>query len=264
MQSQTAINQSINQASSSLRNRSTHADGGPVKDPKVLNKQDFLNLMMTQMANQDPLDPMDSNQMMQQMAALGTVEQLQNVNMKLDQMVVGQNDLIRSNAFSFLGKDIEIGSKTLKISGGIVAPASYSLEWPADVVNVHIINGEGDAVRVIKLDDQSKGDHHFSWDGTDNDGDSLSDGIYQYKVLANTEDGEKINVEQFKKGRVSNVTFENGRPMAVVNGEYFPIGEVKGVNKRSESRFDNAVPLPLKKEISPKSPILKAGPPVDQ
>ena len=254
-----AVDQAVKQAGSSLRNASIKTQGTE-ENNKQLGKEDFLNLMMVQMANQDPLDPMDSEQMMQQMAALGTVEQLQNVNSQLAKVVTTQDDIARASAFSYLDKDVEVGINTLEVSGGAVPPASYALEGPADKVFAHIINQEGEPIRLIKLESQPQGKHSFTWDGTDNDGDPVADGIYQYRVVATTEEGENIAVSQFKKGRVSSVSYENGRPMGIVNGEKTPLSRVHKVSEVSEKRFDHAAPLPIKKSIEPKQPILKPLP----
>ena len=81
-----SVNQAIQINKTGLRNASaTNSMGG-----KELGKQDFLNLLMTQMANQDPLDPMKSENMMQQLAAMGTVEQLQNLNNQTSQLMALQ------------------------------------------------------------------------------------------------------------------------------------------------------------------------------
>ena len=68
------VEQALQVSATSLRNSASKSSN----DGKELGKQDFLNLLMTQMSNQDPLDPMDSAGMMQQLASMGTVEQLQN------------------------------------------------------------------------------------------------------------------------------------------------------------------------------------------
>ena len=75
MQTGNNIEQALQVNASDLRNRAAKNSN----DGKELGKQDFLNLLMTQMANQDPMDPMDSEGMMKQLASLGTVEQLQNL-----------------------------------------------------------------------------------------------------------------------------------------------------------------------------------------
>ena len=246
------VQQAVNQAGASLRNTATKTHGGGNGDEKKLGKQDFLNLMMTQLANQDPLDPMDSEKMMQQMTSLGTVEQLQSVNAQLAKMAKVQEGIGRASAFAYIDKDVEVGTDTLKIKGGGTLPASYTLKGHADQVWVHIVNPEGEPVRVLKQDAQPQGTHSFTWDGTDNDGDTVPDGLYQYRVVANTEDGEKIGVDQFKKGRVSSVNFENGQAVALVNGEKVPLSKVKGVSQQSERLFDPALPFPIKKDLKPK------------
>ena len=88
-----SVNQAIQINKTGLRNASaTNSMGG-----KELGKQDFLNLLMTQMANQDPLDPMKSENMMQQLAAMGTVEQLQNLNNQTAQLMALQQDISRAS-----------------------------------------------------------------------------------------------------------------------------------------------------------------------
>lgn len=255
-----AVQQAINQAGTSLRSTATKTHGAGEGDEKKLGKQDFLNLMMTQLANQDPLDPMDSEKMMQQMTSLGTVEQLQGVNAQLGKMAKVQEGIGRASAFAYIDKDVEVGTDTLKVNGGGTLPASYTLKGHAEQVLVQIVNREGEPVRVLKQDSQPQGTHSFSWDGTDNDGDMVPDGLYQYRVVASTEDGERIEVDQFKKGRVSSVNFENGQAVALVNGEKVPLAKVKGVSQQSERQFDQAVPFPLKKDLKPKPLIFNPQP----
>ncbi len=247
-----AVHQAVNQAGASLRNAASKTTGQQGDESKQLGKSDFLNLMMTQMSNQDPLDPMKSEQMMQQMAALGTVEQLQNLNVKMDKMVSLQDEMSRSSAFAYLDKDVKIGTDSLQIREGITAPAAYSVSGNADKVFAHIISPEGEAIRKIDLGSQAKGSHSFIWDGKDSDGDVVSNGTYKYRIVASTEDGEKIDVNLFKAGRISGVDFEDGRPVATINGEKLPLSNIKGASNQSERRYDHAVPLPIKKTIQPR------------
>jgi len=101
------VEQALQVSATGLRNRaSTNSTDG-----KELGKQDFLNLLMTQMANQDPLDPMDSAGMMQQLAAMGTVEQLQNLNNQTAKLMAIQQQIARATAGSLLDKDVEVGAR---------------------------------------------------------------------------------------------------------------------------------------------------------
>ncbi|MGK5090434.1 flagellar hook capping FlgD N-terminal domain-containing protein [Deltaproteobacteria bacterium TL4] len=243
----TNVEQAVNQARDSQRNAATrHGKEGS----KELGKQDFLNLLMTQMANQDPMDPMDSKAMMQQMAAMGTVEQLQNLNTKIDQLLTVQGDISRSSASALLEKDVELNSQSINLSGGVASPLSYSLGGDAEKVSIFITNEAGETVRTVSVENQGPGSHHYNWDGLDEDGDVLSNGKYQFNVIAKTQAGEKIEVTQAKKGRVSMLNFENGRPLVKVNGEWLPAEKIKGMGNQSERQFDQALPLPILRELS--------------
>ena len=89
MQTGNNIEQALQVNASNLRNLAAKNSN----DGKELGKQDFLNLLMTQMANQDPMDPMDSEGMMRQLASMGTVEQLQNLNSQTAKMMEIQQHL---------------------------------------------------------------------------------------------------------------------------------------------------------------------------
>ena len=122
------MNRPCKSAATGLRNRaSTNSTDG-----KELGKQDFLNLLMTQMANQDPLDPMDSAGMMQQLAAMGTVEQLQNLNNQTAKLMAIQQQIARATSGSLLDKDVEVGANEIPLKNGDSVPVAYKLEGSAD------------------------------------------------------------------------------------------------------------------------------------
>ena len=127
------VNQTINVAQTSQRQLATSNS----KDGKELGKQDFLNLLMTQMSHQDPMDPMNTDSMMQQMASLGTVEQLQNLNAKTDSLLNYQEQLMRSGSAGFLGKDVEVQANEIQLMNGASAPVSYELVGDSkNIVNI--------------------------------------------------------------------------------------------------------------------------------
>ena len=110
------VEQALQVSATGLRNRApTNSTDG-----KELGKQDFLNLLMTQMANQDPLDPMDSAGMMQQLAAMGTVEQLQNLNNQTAKLMAIQLQIARATAGSLLDKDVEVGANFDNFMGNLI------------------------------------------------------------------------------------------------------------------------------------------------
>tara|TARA_Y100001970_G_C14203021_1_gene842288 strand:- start:59 stop:838 length:780 start_codon:yes stop_codon:yes gene_type:complete len=250
------IDQTIQVNATSLRNRAAKNSN----DGKELGKQDFLNLLMTQMANQDPLDPMDSEGMMRQLASLGTVEQLQNLNSQTAKMMEVQQHIARSTAGSLLGKDVEVGAREIPLRNGDTVPVSYKLEGTADRVMLLVQDSTGEMIREINLESRAKGTHEFSWDGRDNDGDIMPDGNYSYNVFARTDGGEEIGVTLTKSGQVSMVRFDGNNPMLKINGEWVQARDVIGLGNNSNLRYQNALPLPAKTELmTRKTPIWNKG-----
>ena len=248
-----SVEQSIQVNKTGLRNVAAKNS----QDGKQLGKQDFLNLLMTQMANQDPLDPMKSENMMQQLAAMGTVEQLQNLNEKTAQLMSVQQDISRASAGNLLGKDVEIGSQSLSLNNGQVLPVAYRLTGEADRVQLMVHDSSGEVVRQFKLDNLNQGSHEFQWDSRDADGDLLSDGIYHYNVFAKTDSGEDINVSYSKTGQVGMIRFDGSSPMVQINGEWLHGKDILGIDDRSVRRFGPAVPLPLRSELDSRKPAFE-------
>jgi flagellar basal-body rod modification protein FlgD len=183
MQTGNNVEQALQINATSLRNHAAKSSN----DGKELGKQDFLNLLMTQMANQDPLDPMDSEGMMQQLAALGTVEQLQNLNSQTAKMMEIQQHIARSTAGSLLGKDVEVGAREIPLNNGDTIPVTYKLDGSAERVMLLVHDSTGEMIREINLESRAQGAHEFAWDGRDNDGDMMPNGNYSYNVFARTD-----------------------------------------------------------------------------
>ena len=252
MQTGNNVEQALQINATSLRNRAAKSSN----DGKELGKQDFLNLLMTQMANQDPMDPMNSQGMMQQLASLGTVEQLQNLNDQTAKMMDLQQHIARSTVGSMLGKDVEVGAREIPLNNGDTIPVTYKLEGGAERVMLLVHDSTGEMIREINLESRAQGAHEFAWDGRDNDGDMMPNGDYSYNVFARTEGGEEVGVTLTKSGQVSMVRFEGSDPLLKINGEWVPAKEIVGMGNKSKLRYQSAVPLPAKTELmTRKTPV---------
>jgi len=186
---------------------------------------------------------------MQQMASLGTVEQLQNLNAKTDSLLNYQEQLMRSGSAGFLGKDVEVQANGIQLMNGASAPISYELLGDADEVAVQIVNDVGDVVRQIPLESRSQGQHNMLWDGRDNEGDPLSDGSYSMNVIARTKEGAHVDTVLSKSGQVQDIRFEGGGTQIKVNNEWISTGDIKGLGDRTDRRFAQAQPMPLHTEL---------------
>ena len=170
----------------------------------------FLLLLTTQLQNQDPLDPMRSEEFTQQLVQFAGVEQSINTNKKLDQLVQLQTSSQLNSAVSFIGKLVEVIHDQLLLKDG-AAKISYGLDRNAAHTIIGIIDQNGRAVRTIQ-GETGAGRHEFEWDGRDSNGAQLPDGVYGFTVVATDDDEQTIDTVSASFGRVTGVEIVDNAP----------------------------------------------------
>jgi len=238
----------ISQAQSFLRNKATTS----TKSEGELGKKDFMNLFLTQMSNQNPTDPMDSGAMMGQLAQLGTMEQLENLNNQMKDLNKTQNGISRYQSLQFLDKDVMTETENVQISKGSSKPVYFKLDQDADKLKVVVEDMEGIPIFNQQLGLTTAGKHQFLWDGTNNEGTLMSDGKYKIRFQAVDEQGNYSSISAFDSGKVAQVEYRDGKPWIKTQNDIMPLSNVKSVDMFSKRTFGNAVPLPLVHNLSPK------------
>jgi flagellar basal-body rod modification protein FlgD len=163
----------------------------------------FLAMLVAQMKNQDPLNPLDNAQVTSQMAQLSTVQGITDLNTSMQALAdsLGAGQL--SQAANLIGHGV-------LVPGNSVAPgAGYNvigmnLPNSADQVMVTIQNAAGQTVRTMNLGSQSYGDHLFTWDGLTDNGSQAADGAYQFSVNA-VQGGNAMDATTLSVGQVNGV-----------------------------------------------------------
>jgi flagellar basal-body rod modification protein FlgD len=164
----------------------------------------FLKLLVTQMKNQDPLNPMDNAQVTSQMAQLSTVSGIDKLNVTLQALSDSMSANQSLQATSMIGHGVLVEGKGVDLIKG-VGYAGFELTDSADRVNITIKNGAGALVRNIQLEAQPAGIGHWQWDGLDNNGAAVADGSYTFAVNAD-QAGKKTDVSGLQFGMVNSVT----------------------------------------------------------
>ena len=121
-----------------------------MKKTTGLNSDDFMKLFITQLQNQDPMNPTDSTQMVAQMAQLTQVEQAYNSNTNLKSLLSALNGQSNMSAVSYIGKTITAQGSDIQLPSSGAAQINYSLDTTADQVQITIKNSSGAVVRVVK------------------------------------------------------------------------------------------------------------------
>src|SRR4051812_1627268 len=155
-------------------------------DPSQLlgnNFNTFLTLLTTQLQNQDPLSPLDTNQFTQQLVSFSQVEQAINANSKLSQLVSMQSTNQLVSALPVVGKTIEFTGDTTTIASGGSAQFSYTLNNAAAATTLSVLDSTGSVV-WRGAGETASGRHDFTWNGTGVNGASLPAGDYKLAVAA--------------------------------------------------------------------------------
>jgi flagellar basal-body rod modification protein FlgD len=177
----------------------------------ALGQEDFLQMLVTQLNNQDPLNPMDGQEFAAQLAQFASVEQLLNLN----EMMVLQseaNSLLSQNmssgiAAGLIGKSIEAIGNQIGWDGTEATGFGYDLEADATTVTVTIQDASGTTVRTLDLGGQDAGTHDLTWDGQDTNGAALPEGLYTFTVTATDDAGQPLGPVPLVQDLVDRVSF---------------------------------------------------------
>src|SRR6266704_6226324 len=146
------------------------------------NFQTFLTLLTTQLQNQNPLDPLDTNQFTQQLVQFAGVEQQLKTNDSLATLVSLQQTMQATQALQFVGK-------TAIVDGNVTTMSSSKATWELNVpststINVNVTNSTGQTVFTGQYSANAGDNQPFSWDGLGNDGTQYPDGLYKLTATA--------------------------------------------------------------------------------
>lgn len=168
---------------SSTSSNSAAAALSSVPSPSSIQNQ-FLTLLVTQLQNQDPLNPMDNSQVTTQMAQLSTVSGINQLNSTVQALSASMATSQSLQATSMIGATALVPGDQLTLASG-KANGAVELTQPADSVAVTITDAKGNVVRTLQLGTQSAaGDINFQWDGTNDAGTAVADGSYTFSAKA--------------------------------------------------------------------------------
>jgi len=197
-----------------------------------MGQKQFLQLLVAQMRNQDPINPVDGADFASQLAQFNSVEQLIDVNSGLDTLQSSQDlmsaSLTNSMAATLTGKQVRAISDQVNLSAEGNSEINFKLRSAAEEVEIVIRNSSGSEVRRETLNGVSSGDNNWTWDGLNNSGERLGEGNYQVEVIAKNGD-ENVNALVFMEGIASKVRFSGNGVFLSINGIEVPISDVEEV-----------------------------------
>jgi flagellar basal-body rod modification protein FlgD len=181
----------------------------------TVGKDDFLKLLMAQLRNQDPLNPLESTEFTSQLAQFNSLEQLMQVNEALSEIKNNLSLQGKDNPLDYVGRKVKAAGNAITLKDQLAEGGAYFLNEDAQV-SIAIYNDQGQEVRRMDGGWQSKGAHEISWDGKDSAGKELQDGSYSFEVLAKNAKGASVSVDRYVSGEVTGVKYQNGEPVLLV------------------------------------------------
>ena len=199
-----------------------------------MGQDQFLAMLVTQMNYQDPMEPMDSQQMASQLAQFTTVEQLTQINENLqdslDAQLLMNQSLNNTMSAQLMGLEVNATNEIVMLEDGETTSIMYELPNNSTDVTITIYNSDGEVVQTNELGVKSIGDYTYEWDGKNDQGSIQNDGLYIFEVTAKSTEGNDLAVEQYALGIVTGVTYEEGQAVLMMGTLPIYLPNVTGLN----------------------------------
>jgi flagellar basal-body rod modification protein FlgD len=210
--------------------KTTNLTGSAPTTPKsTLDRDAFLRLLVTQLQNQDPLDPMDAREMVTQLSELTGVEKLESIEAQLGALQIASAGIANVQASGLVGRTVTADLSSLRVEETGNATGAYTLAGRAQSVTITIYDADGNALRTIERPGGAAGSHTYEWDGLDDEGNRVPPGRYRVELEATGESGAPVEARSEVRGMVTSVTYDGGYPELRIGDTRVLLGDVKSI-----------------------------------
>jgi flagellar basal-body rod modification protein FlgD len=188
----------------------------------------FLTLLTTQLQNQNPLDPLDTNQFTQQLVQFASVEQQMNMNTQLQALVALQQTAQNSQALGFVGKTVTVTGSTAPLTNG---QAQWTFNPPTPAKATFTVTDSTGQTVYSKTATVQPGAQAFNWNGLDNSGHQWVDGNYTLTITATGADGKAAAIPTTVTGMVNSVDLTQSPPVMSIGGKNYTLNQILSVQQ---------------------------------
>ena len=219
---------------------------------KEMDKDAFFKLMMAQLKNQDPTNPLKNHEMAAQLAQFSTLEQMSNMNTTLKEMKAGNKPIEEFQALNMIGKKVTGDSS--KVSRNDVDKEhefSFKLPQDAKTTEIKLMNAKGDTVREFKFNELKAGENRVVWNGETDDGRKAPAGNYTFQTDATAANGQKLQVKTDFEGVISGMSFSGEGPVLQIGKQTVRLKDIRQFSDpglmSNDQKTNDVTDLDLKK-----------------
>lgn len=193
----------------------------------ALGKDAFMQMLIAQLKNQDPLNPMDGTQFVAQLAQFSSLEQLTNLNTTMGSLPSYLGNFSNAQMANLIGNEATAKGNVIAVSGSSVKIA-YQL--PSDIQSgtIKIYDSNGSLVDTVKIGSQKTGLQNTTWNCS-----NQNTGNYTYEVNATDSNGKEVTVDKMISGTITGVSFKDNLSYLTINGQEVAFSNVIAINKSS-------------------------------
>jgi flagellar basal-body rod modification protein FlgD len=216
---------SVNPSAASAANSAASSIG---IDQKTIagNFNTFLQLLTTQLKNQNPLDPLDTNQFTSQLVQFAQVEQQLRSNDQLATLVSLQKTTQSTAALSFVGQNVVVDGSTAQLANG---KAIWSFNSPKPATATITLKDASGQVAFSGNYTLQTGPQNFQWDGKGNDGTVWPNGAYTMSITSKDASGQSVAIATEVQGVVDSADLTQDPPLLSIGGQTFALDKIKRV-----------------------------------
>lgn len=196
--------------------RRANAPEPETPDNGRLTQQDFFRLLTTELAQQDPTQPADNNEIISQMTAFSTTNGVEELNRSFTQFANTQTSNQALQASSLVGRSVQVNDNTFGLAEGGTAQGKLITDEPATNVFIYVEDQAGNIVQTVPVGNVNAGEFGFVWDGQTSDGEQAPEGAYRFRI-AGLVDGQASELEARTYRKVDSVTLRGASGGVLLN-----------------------------------------------
>lgn len=227
-----------------------------------LDKDAFFKLMMAQLKNQDPMNPLKNHEMAAQLAQFSSLEQMSNMNATLTKIENKNSQPENFQALNLIGKTVA-GDSSKVVRSQFDKVHDFNFAAPTDLseAKIKITNEKGESVREYKMNNLQAGANKITWNGMNEAGAAQPAGEYKFSIEAKDKTGQKINIKTEFEGKISGLSFSAEGPVLQVGSQSIKMKDVRQITdssvKNNDQNVNDVTNLDLKKGDAPKQNLIK-------